>query len=538
MLPLASVDIVTPVIPSELHALLQGYDVEKVNYLVDGFLHGFHLHCQIQPDDFKTSCKNLTSCFDYPEAVNEKIRKELNSGRLSGPFSQPPFEQFHISPIGIVEKKTPGKFRLIHHLSSPKGFSVNDSIPDAERKVEYSSIQDAISCIKKQKTNSFLAKCDIESAFRIIPIHPDDRHVLGFHWQSQFYFDKCLPMGLSESCKIFEEFSSAIEWAITHKLGASGVVHVLDDFLFIEPNKLSCDRILSDFQNMCKMIGLPLAPDKTFGPEQILPFLGITLDTIKFEARLPPDKVSHCKELTQIFKTRKKVTLKELQSLVGTLQFATSVVCPGRPFLRRLIDLTIGVQKPFFKIRLTNESRADLQTWYTFLTSFNGKSFFLDEKWVYSDSLHFFTDACTTIGYGAIFGDQWFSGEWLPSVKQLGLPISVLEFYPIVVAVVTWGDLLQNKCVSFFTDNQALVPVINKQTAKNKMLMRLLRILVLFCLKHNILFKAFHVPGCQNDKADALSRLQVDKFKTLHPTASIAPTVVPETMAQDLFLRP
>ena len=64
---------------------------------------------------------------------------------------------------------------------------------------------------------------------------------------------------------------------------------------------------------------------------------------------------------------RKKVTLKELQSLIGLLQFACSVVVPGRPFLRRLIDLSIGVKSPWHRISLTKDAKHDLQVWLEFL---------------------------------------------------------------------------------------------------------------------------------------------------------------------------
>lgn len=63
-----------------------------------------------------------------------------------------------------------------------------------------------------------MAKTDIEVAFRIIPICPFDYHLLGFSWQGQFYFDKCLPMGASSSCQIFEKFSVALQWIMQSKI--------------------------------------------------------------------------------------------------------------------------------------------------------------------------------------------------------------------------------------------------------------------------------------------------------------------------------
>ncbi|XP_033747006.1 uncharacterized protein LOC117332230 [Pecten maximus] len=76
------------------------------------------------------------------------------------------------------------------------------------------------------------------------------------------------------------------------------------------------------------------------------------------ESRLPNDKLQKALASIEGFLVRKKVTLKELQSLIGTLQFATSVVLPGRAFLRRLIDLTIGVHREVQKIVSDSTSTA------------------------------------------------------------------------------------------------------------------------------------------------------------------------------------
>ena len=77
----------------------------------------------------------------------------------------------------------------------------------------------------------------------------------------------------------------------------------------------------------------------------VLSFAGVERDTIRSEAHLPSDKVLRCANLLSAFLTR-KVTLQELQSLIGLLNFSCSVVLPGWAFLRRLIDLTVGVKRP------------------------------------------------------------------------------------------------------------------------------------------------------------------------------------------------
>ena len=275
--------------------------------------------------------------------------------------------------------------------------------------------------------------------------------------------DAVLPMGCSSSCAIFECFSTALHWMAVYKFRVSAIVHFLDDFLLLSPSQGRCATDLKAFMQLCSQLGVPLAPSKTISPTTALTLLGITLDTVSLESRLPIDKLEHCKSLLSQFIKRAKVTLRELQSLVGVLNFACTVIVPGRAFLRRLIDLTIGISKSHHHIRLTYEVKQDIAVWLEFFTFFNGRSFFLDEDFLSGDHLHLYTDASGSIGYGAVYGKEWFCGPW--PAAWLRYNISALELYPIVVAVVVWGDKWANKSVSFFTDNEALVAIINKSRA-------------------------------------------------------------------------
>ena len=97
-----------------------------------------------------------------------------------------------------------------------------------------------------------------------------------------------------------------------------------------------------------------------------------------------------------------------------------------------------------------------------------------------------------------------------------------------MLSLFLWGHEMQNRCVLFFTDNEALVHIINKQSCRDKRLMSFVRKLVLICLRNNIVFKAKHVPGSRNVLADALSRLQVQIFHRLAPSSmDNLPTDIP-----------
>jgi hypothetical protein len=108
-----------------------------VDNLMVGFLFGFRIHFQGAERSFEA--RNLRSALDNPKAVDSKLIKELEAGRLAGPFISPPLKYFHVSPLGLVPKKQPGDFRMIHHLSFPNGTSVNDGIPDIETSVRYAT---------------------------------------------------------------------------------------------------------------------------------------------------------------------------------------------------------------------------------------------------------------------------------------------------------------------------------------------------------------------------------------------------------------
>jgi hypothetical protein len=55
-----------------------------------------------------------------------------------------------------------------------------------------------------------LVKADIKSAFRLLKVAPSNFDQLGFRFEGKYYFDKCLPMGASINCTIFEKFSTAL----------------------------------------------------------------------------------------------------------------------------------------------------------------------------------------------------------------------------------------------------------------------------------------------------------------------------------------
>jgi len=131
----------TPTKVDKLQSYLEGYPVCSKQYLFNGFRFGFSIDYVGPRQNF--TCSNLLSAITNPDPVDDKIAKEIHLGRIVvivGPFDTRPFSVFHISPLGLIPKKSPGELRLIHHLSFPEGHSINSHIPKLASSVHYANI--------------------------------------------------------------------------------------------------------------------------------------------------------------------------------------------------------------------------------------------------------------------------------------------------------------------------------------------------------------------------------------------------------------
>ena len=488
--------------------------------MIQGFTFGFRVGFDGELSSIVH--KNHKSANDNASAIEEYLKEEIKLNRIKGPFDHLK-KPFHCAPMGVVPKSEPGKFRIIHDLSYPKGQSINDNISQEYTAVTYQSVYDAINMLQSLGQGSFMAKTDVSKAFRIIPLHEDDHKLFCMNWRDKFYIDQVMQMGCASSCQIFQAFASAIQWIAQQKLEIPNV-NYLDDFMLGSVSKAIGTIELEKFLDMCADIGIPMAERKTFYPDTTMTFLGLEIDTLKNEVRLPMEKVKKCIDEIQNLLDHRKTRLQKLQSVIGILNFACQVVVPGRAFLRRLINLTMGVKAPHHWINIST-AHDDLLIWLSFLQNHNGKVLFLDEKTVSNHDVYLYTDASGALGYGAIFGSQWFYGAW--SSWWCSQHIMLLELYPIVIAMEIWGPQLQNKQITLFTDNFGLVPVLTKHTSRDSLVMILIRRLVLCCLRNNIVLQARWIKGSKNVLADFLSRLQIDKFKKACPWADKVPTSVP-----------
>ncbi|XP_065189453.1 uncharacterized protein LOC135820075 [Sycon ciliatum] len=222
-----------------------------------------------------------------------------------------------------------------------------------------------------------------------------------------------------------------------------------------------------------RYLGVPIADEKTVGPTSCLTFLGIELDSVQKVARLPQDKVDDIRSRLLAFRQRQSCRLRELEQLLGKLNFASRVITPAETLAS---DILIE------------------------------------------------TDASGDIGHGAVYGTHWFADTWSP--QHTPLCITFKELYPICIACATWGDQWCRKRIRFHTDNEAVAAVLKSGTSRCPNVMSLLRQLFFICAEGNFMVTARHIPGTTNILADALSRQDFKRFHSCHPTAAHMPTPV------------
>ena len=310
----------TPLCYAHFQAELHAHpDRAWVSWLLDAIKNGVRIGYEGTRD--ATIAPNLHSSLKHPQAIDREIQKECEAGRLLGPFPLPPIQHLKCSGVGAVPKKN-GKWRMIYHLSAPAGSSVNDHIPKDAYSLHYSSVDDATQILSHLGRGAFLAKVDLQSAFRQIPVHSDDWNLLGIRWRQQYYVDTCLPFGLRSAPYLFNQFAEALHWVLQNNYHLNWLIHYLDDYLIMATSSPQCLQQLTTFLEVCKRLGIPIAMEKVDGPVTVIVFLGLELDTVQQQIRLPKDKLEDILRELHMWQLCKKATKRELLSLIGSHQSA------------------------------------------------------------------------------------------------------------------------------------------------------------------------------------------------------------------------
>ena len=494
-------------------------------------MNGFNLGISGEPPVSADS--NCPSAKKHGEIIDNYLQDEIKHGVIAGPFVSPPLGNLHINRFGVIPKSTPGKWRMITDLSFPQENRVNSCISDEHARV-YVGVPAAVSKIMTLGRGTLIAKFDLRRAYRLLPVHIEDRHFLGMRWRDRFYVDLALPFGIRSAPQIFSRFADILQFILHNAGPVENIQHYLDDFFVAgAPTTDDCQSALLRSIEICSQLGVPLAEEKTEGPTTSLTFLGYELDSVAMELRVPEVKLRKYASELKAWRVRRRASKRQLLSLIGRLEHCCNEIELGRPFLRRLIVKAHSVKDLDSFVALSQWEHDDLRWWNTLFENWNGRSLFLLPEWEKSPDFVVTSDAAGSIGFGAFYQNDWFAQIW--SVDSLSLNIAIKELIPVVIAAKLWGFQWKRKRIEFQSDNMAVVCCLKTGSCKNRHLAFLLRELTILAITNSFTFTATHIEGVKNRKADALSRFELQDFFRECPDMNRKPLEVPQDFLQHLL---
>jgi hypothetical protein len=452
------------------------------------------------------------------------LAKEVSLGSMAGPFSVPPFPNLQVSRFSLMEKPNNSGWRFLFDLSYPEDLSVNAGIPREAAAVSYVKVSDICNKILAIGRGALLSKFDISRAYRHVPVCPADRRLLGLMWKGLYYIDLTLPFGGRPCCNIFNAVGDLFTAIFNHHSSVTEFDHYLDDFLGVaDPTSFrSVAPIEADFKgtlSLCNHLGIPLA-DKTVHPTTRLTFLGFVLDSIDLTISLPEEKkADYLEEINKVAKLH-AIKKKRLESLIGKLMHAATVIPIGRAFFRSLIAKSSAAPHSSSWISLARDDRLNLSWWAKLLSNWNGISLMHFCGWLPLPDFELSSDAALTDGLGIVNGNEWVSAKW-PSVAPTN--IAILEMVPLVISALIWGDDWEGKSILFHTDSMAVRFSADSLLPKDPQLAALIRELAILSIQKGFRFRVVHVPGVSNVLADLLSRSKFTEFHQAHPSANPHP---------------
>jgi hypothetical protein len=516
--PYTQAPVTTPFKPAAWMRLLAPYpDRAWAHRLVHDLIHGVDIGFRGRRTQRRTS-RNFTASPAEDEAITADLAAEVALHHIAGPYQQPPFRHYVCSPLKTVPKKgNAAKFRIIHHLSYPHGRSINTFTADWP--CPLAGFDHAVRIVRQLGQGCHMAKVDVKAAYRCIPVRPADWPLLGMRWEGMYYFHRTLPFGLRSACHLWERYATAMEWVIRTQFDVRRITHYVDDTFLANSTQTLCARDLASTKAGMAALGAPDAADKTEGPATALTYLGIRIDSADMSISLDAAKLASILEQLDQWCRRTTCSVRQLQSLIGSLQWASYVVRHGRTFLQHLRDLLVeqqGRSRPSDEsaVTLTEEAREDLRWWQQYVMQWNGVSLLWEQEWMDRASvLQPHTDACVE-GYAAVCGRQWFHGRWTPEQELAARDATMdrdsmpwKELFAIVAAAATWGAGWARRKVIFFTDCMPVVQALEKGASRTRRIMQLIRALHYYAARDHFVYRAEHIAGVNNSIADELSRV-------------------------------
>jgi hypothetical protein len=291
---------------------------------------------------------------DKADFIRQQCNEEVKLERWSKPFNKL-LHGMHSSPIAVVPKSTPGKYRLIVDQSCGP-HALNSTIPKSQVKIKHDNIHDLgtvlLAVRKKHPTRKLcLFKSDVKSAYRQLPMHPlwQIKQVVSI--DGQRHVDRCNTFGNRGGGWNWNSVASLVNWIGTEKKKIPDLLGYVDDNFswefegntkYYKPYKKYLPTKQTRLLKLWDELGIPHDEDKQLsGPS--LPIIGYEVDANAMTVKMPDEKKARVVQLLRNYAHEgTSYTLKELQSAAGSTNAVLSLYPRLRPGLRGLFDEMAG----------------------------------------------------------------------------------------------------------------------------------------------------------------------------------------------------
>lgn len=357
--------------------------------------------------------------------------------------------------------------------------------------------------MKFVRPGDWFMSIDLKDAYFHIPIYPPHRKFLRFAFKGIAYEYLVLPFGLSLSPRVFVKCTEAAIAPLRER--GIRLATYIDDWLLAAQSPQQTLAHASLLMAHLADLGFTVNREKSvLVPTQSINFIGLTLDSAAFRARLSAERVEAFRACLALFRRGTRLRFKLCLRLLGLMASALVVIPLGRlhmrPFQRWVASL--GLNPARHGHRLVSVSLAcvmALRPWRRtgFLLTGVAMGTILSRKVVTTDA--------SRLGWGATHEGRIVNGTW-SSQMQL-LHINCLELQAVSLALRHFLPFLRGQHVLVRTDNTTVVAYINRQGGlRSRRLHMLAHRLIVWSSSHLSSLRATHVPGVWNLGADLLSR--------------------------------
>lgn len=465
----------------------------------------------------KEAKSNHRGVLNFHQETYEYLQKEKDKGRIFGPHLEKQFMGKNgISPLNSVPRKNDSKRRFVLDLSFPKGKSINDGIDKnfyegEEVQLKYPTVDDLVELIIKKKKQFpqekvLLWKRDLKSCYRQFKLCPGSVHLVGYKFEEKYWYDLVLAMGSTSSAQICQKITNLIRFVFENRYDDE-VRNFLDDFFSAQIETLAQQSYLN-MKDVLGQAGIEENPEKACAPATSMIVLGILFDTETMTLRLTQEKSDELVEELLKWPGRTSCTLRQMQSLIGKLNFASGVVRSGRVYMARLINaLRIKGKNSQSTLTLSTDNLNDVRWWIEQIKLRKGVpmiSKMVSRAWLAPGSVWSSDSSLTGLGGWSQKTGMFF--HYKLEEPWTELDINSLECLSLMLCFHKWAEQCTNKRVLINCDNQTTVNVINSGAAKNRFLQACLREIYHICAMQNAEIRVVWVKTTENSIADCLSR--------------------------------